>query len=295
MNNNVIVTGGGGFIGHHLCKLLDNHICIDDKRYLNDDLINLRRLGNFFNCSADDLGVLNQIPKIKTIYHLASHPNQKAVEVDSNDAFGNIVNLTGNIVNYCKSRNIRLVYISSSMVYGNFEYEPADENHRLDPTNLYGKYKMIAEDLVRHTLTDYIIVRPSAVYGPADNNSRVVSKWIYNAVRDKPIVVDNPSFSLDFTYVEDLVQFLHIAGSSEITGTFNFTRGKSVSLLEAAETIIDLTNSLSDITISIDTPSGVPKRGCIDSSKARSLFQLDKPTDFIDGVRKMLDHASTIY
>ena len=283
MTKHAIVTGGMGFVGHALCKELVDQgwrvTPIDDLRFTNKSLLRQRHEHIYYRIwhkgRADDLGLLyrNIRSKDTTVFHLASHPNQAAVAADPYGACDNIVGVTSRVAHFCAENNLRMVYVSSSMVYGNWLNIKAVEDQPLSPVNLYGMYKKQAEEIVRHVLPgQHTIVRPSAVYGPLDNDNRVIMRWINAAISGKPLMVDDPDAVLDFTYVDDLAFGLVKAADKKTTDTFNITGGYGYTLHEVAHTIVKLTNSSSEIVLGTGLGKDQPRRGVLDINKAKNLL-----------------------
>ena len=125
------------------------------------------------------------------------------------------------------------------MIYGDFAEIPNPETAIKNPKEIYGSLKLASEYIVNGYSKRYdinsIIIRPSAVYGPTDNNYRVIQKFIENILNKKKISVNNPrSNCLDFTYVEDLAEGIKLATlhNTENLDVFNLTRGDGRSLYE---------------------------------------------------------------
>lgn len=281
MSRYAVITGGLGFIGHALWRELVEHdyrvVVIDDLRFTNRNLLRARHNHCYRKLwhkgRADDLGLIyrNIESKDTIIYHLASHPNQAAVARDPYGACENIVGTTSKLAHFCAENKLRMVYVSSSMVYGNWTNTKAVEDQPLNPINMYGLYKKQAEEIVRTVLPgQHTIVRPSAVYGPLDSENRVIMKWTNAAMIGMPILVDDPDAILDFTYVDDIATGLMLAGQKRITDTFNITGGYGYTLLETAEMIKNLVNSDSEIVIGPGLDKGMPRRGVLDISKAKN-------------------------
>jgi nucleoside-diphosphate-sugar epimerase len=281
MTKHAIVTGGMGFIGHAVCKeLIDSDwrvTPIDDLRFVDKKLLRERHNHIYHRMwnkgRADDLGLLyrNIRNKDTVVIHLASHPNQAAVTADPYGACDNIVGVTSRIAHFCAENKLRMVYISSSMVYGNWINTKAVEDQPLNPLNLYGMYKKQAEEIVRYVLPgQHTIIRPSAVYGPLDNNNRVIMRWINAAIDNKPLMVDDPDSVLDLTYVDDLAFGIVKAADRGITDTFNITAGFGYTLLEVAKTIVEMTNSDSEIVLGTGLDRDQPRRGVLDINKAKN-------------------------
>jgi nucleoside-diphosphate-sugar epimerase len=290
-----VITGGMGFIGHHLWKHLAHHQwrvdVLDSLQFVSNNLRVARHkhtmLSLWHRAAADNFDLLSKLvdPEHTVIFHLASHPNQRAVAADPENAEDNIVGLTSRLADYCKIQKLRMVYISSSMVYGNWVNSKAVETQLLSPTNLYGQYKMRAEEIVRSTLPNkHMIIRPSAVYGARDSADRVVSRWIASAVRGEPINVDDPDSLLDFTYVRDLIEGIALAGQATVTGTVNITGGDPRTLLEAANIINNAFGNRSEIIIGKGLPSDQPRRGALDISLACHDLGWKPQVDFVQGI-----------
>ena len=140
--------------------------------------------------------------------HLASFPRQKVVNV--NPQLGSRAMSEG-LLNLCeaaKCHNVeKFVYISSSMVYGDFT-DDVTEDAPCRPQGQYGIMKLAGEWLVRDYTRrgsfDHVCIRPSAVYGPLDVEDRVISKFMLAAMRGQTLRVNGANESLDFTYVDDV-------------------------------------------------------------------------------------------
>ena len=200
-----LVTGGMGLIGHNVVQRLeakDHEVVIvdimtnygiipqDELEYLLDERRKKIRTQDVYRTDiadgeAFDRVVANHRPDV--IIHMASFPRQKVV--NANPAWGARVMMEG-LINICESAKKhsveRVVYISSSMVYGDFE-DQVLEDADCHPIGQYGIMKLTGEDLVkdyhRRNCFDYCIIRPSAVYGPLDVEDRVVAKFMLQAMR----------------------------------------------------------------------------------------------------------------
>jgi UDP-glucose 4-epimerase len=172
-----------------------------------------------------------------------------------------------------KEHNVkRFVYISSSMVYGDFQCG-VREDGECAPQGFYAIMKYSGELLVKDFCLsngiEYVIVRPSAVYGPMDVEDRVVSKFLLNAIRNEPLVVKGADEILDFSYITDTARGIALAStvSAAANQTYNITRGCGHTLLEAAQLAIKVTKSKSEIII-LDKDKTFPSRGSLGISKA---------------------------
>jgi nucleoside-diphosphate-sugar epimerase len=185
------------------------------------------------------------------------------------------------------------------MAYGNFPASPLPENAEKDPIEIYGAMKLAGEIMVKAYSRlyglPYVIVRPSAVYGPTDNNQRVVQALVERAVQGRPITVDNPeSTFLDFTYVADIARGLCLAALSPgvVADDFNITFGQGRSLAELVETLRQHFPGLQ-----VEVRSGVkgfrPERGTLDNTKARRVLGYEPATCLEEGVAHYVDYIRT--
>lgn len=307
----ILVTGGLGFIGHNVVALLESQghevVVIDnmttygvvDRREL-DSLITERsryiRTQKRYICdiSSQDIPKIFLAVQPEIVIHLASFPRQKVV--NSNPMIGSRAMSEGllNLLEASAHNRVRkFVYVSSSMVYGNFVdkfKEGIDENHKCHPLGQYGIMKLagewLVEDYQRRYNMAYTIVRPSAVYGPRDMEDRVVSKFLLTAMRDGVIQVNGGNETLDFTHVDDAVDGIVSAAISPYTDNeiYNVTRGSARSLLEAAQLAIKIVGKG---IIQINKPdNNFPSRGQLNISKAYNDFGFLPLTDIEQGFQE---------
>lgn len=293
-----IITGGLGFIGHHLWHKMLQHdyqvAVIDDVRFASKELIRERHQycnnNLWYHNSSDNLELLEELSYgyDTVVYHLASHPNQASVADDPYESATNIVAATARIAQFCKERRLKLVYVSSSMVYGNFQTDYVAEDHPCLPINMYGLYKKQAEEIVREVLPrNHVIIRPSAVYGPRDDGKRVISKWMQEARNNENLTVQNPGAMLDFTYVTDVVQGLMLAGQYDKPDTFNITAGYARSLGEAAQMIVNATDSRSRVIHTYGSNKSQPKRGALNIEHAQRNLMYQPRVMLEEGIAKL--------
>jgi nucleoside-diphosphate-sugar epimerase len=189
--------------------------------------------------------------QVDGVIHLASFPRQKVV--GQNPVWGGEVMCPAliNLLELTKQNNIpKFVYISSSMVYGDFDNDVVEASP-CRPIGHYGIMKYMGEKLVedytRRGAFDHVIIRPSAVYGEWDVEDRVVSKFMLGAMRGDVLKINGASEVLDFTYVEDTAQGIVLCATKPEANNqvFNITRSDPYThnLTEAAELIIRIAGS----------------------------------------------------
>jgi nucleoside-diphosphate-sugar epimerase len=305
MTKHVLITGGMGFIGHYLAKkylqanfrvtVVDNlhshysHAALTKYRMEQLDHKKLK----FIQSSCSLSFVINEKldgEKVRSVIHLASYPNQAAVDADQYGAASTMVANTHTVSELANKLNAQMIYVSSSMAYGNFTKMPMPENEPLKPVNLYGLLKAQGEDIVRLVCPNHVIVRPSAVYGPGDNTSRVLGKWIKAAINNEDIVVNNPAALLDFTHVDDLTNGIIAAETNGCAGeVYNLTYGQARSLGEAAHIIKEDLQSKSQILTPEQVSYNEPQRGALDISKAREQLGYKPRIDLVSGLQNYID------
>ena len=302
-----LVTGGMGLIGHNVVQRLEarehevvivdimtNYGIIpqDELEYLLDERSKKIRTQDIYRTDIAEGDKFDQIVanhKPDVIIHMASFPRQKVV--NANPAWGARVMMEG-LINICESAKRhcveRVVYISSSMVYGDFE-DDVLEDADCEPIGQYGIMKLAGEDLVkdyhRRGCFDYCIIRPSAVYGPLDVEDRVVAKFMLAAMRGDVLRVNGAGETLDFTYVDDAADGIVAAATRIMSAnkTFNITKSHSVSLLEAAEMIVKIVGQ-GTIECS-DRDADFPSRGALNIDRARVILNYDPKVDVEQGFK----------
>jgi UDP-glucose 4-epimerase len=321
------VTGGEGFVGHHICKELlrdpGNRVVSFDalKHFVPIDKSNWPFFQQYRVRNLQDprlvrergdvtsRGLLQQKLeeyKPEVIIHLAALPLEKSANTHSEEARHDIFDATLTLLDVVAKglsfKIERLVHASSSMVYGDFktndsgETTPAREDQRCEPKDLYGAMKLCGETMVRTYSRRFdfphVIVRPSAVYGPTDSNRRVTEIFALNSFRNQDLVLENGGQNkLDFTYVEDLAKGFVLAATSDraLGETFNLTRGEGRSIEDLADVILKLNPTSQSKKVVRDAVSFRPNRGALDISKARELLGYNPEHSLEAGMLKYLD------
>ena len=307
----VLVTGGLGLIGHnvvnkleslgHTVTIIDNKtnygiIPADELNYLIRERIKKIKTSAVFNVNIADYYEMNELISDDTpeiIIHLASFPRQKVV--NANPRLGSITMSEGliNLLELAKKYQVRrFVYISSSMVYGDFTNDVC-EDAICKPQGQYGIMKLAGEwlvkDYTRSCGIEHTIIRPSAVYGPLDVEDRVISKFILSALRDQTLKVNGANETLDFTYVDDAANGIIAASLSEnaINKTYNITKSHSRTLKYAAELAVEIAGKGS-IEVR-DKDKDFPSRGSLNIDAAKRDFGFDPKIDVEEGFKLYYD------
>ena len=311
---NILVTGGLGLIGHNVVKRLQDqgHIVSimdtqtnygiipqDEIDYLVEERTKKINLDGYYKydiCDADKVSTVFNIEQPEIVIHMASFPRQKVV--NANPAWGSRVMSEGllNLLEASKNYDVRkFVYISSSMVYGDFT-DDVTEDAICKPQGQYGIMKLAGEWLVKdYTRRDnlcHTIIRPSAVYGPLDVEDRVIAKFMLTAMRDGTLNVNGAGETLDFTYVEDAADGIVGAALSDNTDnkTYNITKSHSRTLLDAANLAVKIAGKG---TINVrDKDADFPSRGALNIDAARRDFGYDPKVDVEEGFEKYYEWLS---
>jgi nucleoside-diphosphate-sugar epimerase len=304
----ILVTGAYGFIGsrivERLLELGHEVSALDNSETYGvikpDDLKKLyqwrqRNWGKGVARQDGDVTDKNDVlsafrPRPDYVIHLASYPRAKIVNNNPWIGVQNIIGGTVNLLWHCQHMPVKkFVFVSSSMIYGHFS-DGTREDAVTKPNNLYGEAKLTAERFVKHYHAqrgiDYAVVRPSGVFGPGDMDDRVLSKFFERAMRNETIEVHDGDNRVDFTYINDTAEGIIKATLSDAKNqSFNITAGAATSLRTAAEKIIELTGSTSDI---VDTGAHklYPRRGTLDISRAREQLGYEPGTSFDEGLEE---------
>ena len=313
---NILVTGGLGLIGHNVVKRLQDkgHLVsiVDSKTNYGiipqdeiDYLMTERRkkidrdsyIYERDICDAHVVDHIFNVEQPEIVIHMASFPRQKVV--NANPALGSRVMSEGllNLLEASNKYDVRkFIYMSSSMVYGDFT-DDVKEDAICKPQGQYGIMKLAGEwlvkDYTRKTNLVHTIIRPSAVYGPLDVEDRVISKFLLTAMRGETLKVNGEKETLDFTYVEDAADGIVAATLSDNTEnkTYNITKSHSVTLLNAAHLAIKLAGGGTLLIKNKD--ADFPSRGSLNIDAARKDFGFNPKVDVEEGFQKYYEWLST--
>ena len=309
MTKTILVTGGAGFIGSHLCEKLVNRgdtvICLDN--LITGSQKNIahllgRKTFFFFNHDVVKPFKSNKFRKIDEIYHLASpaDPNKNSSFSYLNHPFETMqVNTIGtwNMCELALKHKAKLSFASTSEVYGDPQVSPQSEGYRgnvspTGPRSVYDEAKRFGETIVstfvREKGLNAIITRIFNTYGPRMNldEGRAVVNFIKQALSNKPITIyGNGKQTRSFCYVDDQVEGQILAmrkgGPGEI---FNIGNDDERTILEFAKLIKRLTNSKSKIVFQ-DLPIDDPHQRRPDISKAKKNLNWEPKISLEEGLK----------
>ena len=302
---NILVTGGLGLIGHNVVRRLQaqgHTVSIIDTK-TNYDIIPQEEINHLIAQRSQGLDltkyycldIVNKwtmescfsVDKPEIVIHMASFPRQKVVNAHPGRGSRTMSEGLLNLLDHSAKHGVRkFIYISSSMVYGDFK-DDVKEDAECRPQGQYGILKLAGEwlvkDYARRTDIAYNIIRPSAVYGPLDVEDRVISKFILRAMRGQPLQVNGAQETLDFTYVDDAADGIVAAALSDNTDnkTYNITKSHSHSLLDAANLAVKVAGQGEIIVGNRDLD--FPSRGALNIDAARRDFGFDPKVDVEQG------------
>ena len=305
-NKSILVTGGAGFLGSHLCRrLLDdgnNVICVD----------------NFFTGSKENIYSLMDNPRFESIRHDVTFPLY--IEIDEiynlacpaspihyqNDPVQTTktsVHGAINMLGLAKRVNAKILQASTSEIYGDPQVHPQTEDYwgHVNPIGIrscYDESKRCAETLFfdyhrQHNL-QIKVARIFNTYGPNmhPNDGRVVSNFIMQALQNLPITIyGDGSQTRSFCYVDDTIDaFLALMKTpNEFTGPVNIGNPNEFTVKELAEIIIDLTGSKSKLEYN-PLPFDDPVQRQPDISLAIEKLKWEPTTELLDGLRKTINY-----
>jgi UDP-glucuronate 4-epimerase len=308
---NVLVTGAAGFIGSHLCENLINHghfvAGIDNFddfypiRFKNLNLENLKENKNFrfYNSDIRDKTALNNIfssVNIDTVIHLAAKAGVRPSIESIAEYYEVNINGTINVLEAMKKFGItRMIFASSSSIYGNNEKVPFSETDSVDnPISPYASTKKSGELLchVYHHLYNFDItcLRFFTVYGPRQRPDLAIHKFTKLIGEGKPIpFFGDGSTSRDYTYIEDIIEGIELA-LNRLSGyhIYNLGESKVITLKTLVDTIAQTLGTPAIIN-KLSLQEGDVNRTFADISKAKSELAYNPKYDFETGIQKFVE------
>jgi len=302
----ILVTGGAGFIGSHLCQRLINQgdyvICIDNFFTGSPKNIEHLRKNKNFEFIRHDI-TLQIYVECDQIYNLACpaspvHYQFNPIKTIKCNTVGMV-----NILGLAKRTKARILQASTSEVYGDPLKHPQKESYRgnvnpIGPRACYDEGKRVAEalcmDYHRQNKVDIRLVRIFNTYGPrmAENDGRVVSNFILQSLNNKPLTVyGDGSQTRSLQYVSDLVEgMIKMMNQDKFIGPVNLGNPNlEIKMIDLAKKIINLTNSNSKILLK-KLPEDDPLKRNPDISLAKKIIKWEPVIEMEEGLKKTIDH-----
>ncbi|MEX2054827.1 MAG: UDP-glucuronic acid decarboxylase family protein [Candidatus Andersenbacteria bacterium] len=305
----ILVTGGAGFLGSHLCDRLiergDHVICVDN--FFTGQRRNIEHLLSHPHFELKEHDIIDPLfIEVDQIYNLACpaspiHYQYNPIRTIKTSTVG-MVNMLG----LAKKTGARILQASTSEVYGDPEVHPQPESYwgnvnTVGIRSCYDEGKRVAETLCmdyhRQNKVDIRIVRIFNTYGPRmhPQDGRVVSNFIVQALKGIPLTLyGNGSQTRSFCYVDDLIDaIMKMMDQEEVVGPVNIGNPTELSVKELAERITQLTGSASAIEYR-DLPADDPKQRQPDISLAKKLLQWEPTTPLEAGLEKTVAYFKTL-
>ena len=301
----ILVTGGAGFIGSHLCERLlkEGHevLCVDN--FYTGSKRNVEHLldHHYFELIRHDITFPLYV-EVEWIFNLACPASPVHYQFDPVQTIKTSVHGSINMLGLAKRTKARILQASTSEVYGNPKVHPQTEEYwgNVNPIGLrscYDEGKRAAETLFfdyhrQHGL-DIRVVRIFNTYGPnmAMNDGRVISNFIIQALREEPITVyGDGSQTRSFCYVDDMVNgMIKMMDQEELIGPVNLGNPSEFTILELAEKVIELTESKSKIVFK-PLPLDDPEQRQPDITMAKEKLGWEQSVKLEEGLKKTITY-----
>jgi len=302
-----LVTGGAGFLGSHLCDALlargNRVICVDN--FDTGSLQNIAHLkeSDTFRFEMIDITSHYELDEaIDFVYHMASPASpidyaRLPLHTLKVGAYG-----THNTLGLAKIKRARFLIASTSEVYGDPLIHPQPESYwgnvnPIGPRGVYDEAKRYAEALtmayLRQQGVNTAIARIFNTFGSRmrPNDGRAIPAFLSQALTDRPVTVfGDGTQTRSFCYVDDLIRGLIALAESDVHEPVNIGNPEEMPLLEMAKTVIELTESRSEIVFQA-LPEDDPKVRQPDITRARDLLGWEPKIDIREGLRRTIDHA----
>ena len=300
----VLVTGGAGFLGSHLCDRLiargDDVICVDN--FFTGKKANIRHLLGHprFELLRHDI-VHPLYVEAERIFNLACPASPQAYQFNPIKTIKTSTTGMINVMGLARRCNARILHASTSEVYGDPEIHPQHEDYwghvnPIGPRSCYDEGKRIAESLMMNYRqahgTEIRIIRIFNTYGPrmAPDDGRVVSNFIMQALRGEDLTVYGDGLQTrSFCYVDDLIEgMLRLMDQDEHTGPVNIGNPVEHTMLELAESVIRATGSSSRVAFR-PLPMDDPRKRCPDITRARQWLNWTPQFSLATGLERTID------
>ncbi len=322
MKNKILIIGGCGFIGHNLAlnlKEKNYNVIISDSLSVNNlnsakdasiknqkmyesilnerlELLKKNSIKVILENSKNFIEMQKIFDDIKPdkIIHLAAVSHANKSNKDPHHTYENSIVTLESSLEGARKNNSHLIFLSSSMVYGEFPPSGVTESSPCNPIGIYGNLKYAAEIMIKsyNQVFDmpYTIIRPSALYGERCVSRRVGQIFIENAIQGNDIIINGDgNDQLDFTYIKDLVDGIEKCCSNEnaINQIFNMTYGNSRKINDLLDLLKKEFPNVK--TKYIDNEKFMPKRGTLLNYKAKDMLNFNPKFTIETGYKKYIN------
>jgi len=301
----ILITGGEGVLGWHLAEKFHEAGYKVFTTTKNGERPNYTSRN--YTLDIRDRSSFNNLPRdVDIVIHAAAISRVGVAQTNPDLCLKVNVEGTLNLAEWTLSleRPPLLIFLSSREVYGEASYVPVDENHPTNPISVYGKSKLMAENILhdrkKHGL-QYIIIRLTNVYGSTrDYPDRAIPSFIINSLKGNPLIIYGGGQILDFLHLEDFLEGIlktvntFLSDENKVLGlTFNFCSGIGYRLTDVAKLILKKTQSNSVIKVEENRP--YETRTFIgDNSKARSLLGINSQVNFDKGITEYIERMRNL-
>jgi dTDP-glucose 4,6-dehydratase len=304
--SNCVVTGGAGFLGSHLCDrlLAKGHrvICIDNLDTGSLQNIQHIRDERFTFLNQDLTEPVSLDDEVDFVFHLASPASpidyaRLPLHTLKVGSYG-----THHMLGLAKFKRARFLLASTSEVYGDPQVHPQPEHYwghvnPIGPRGVYDEAKRYAEALTmayhRQQGVDTCIARVFNTFGARmrPHDGRAIPTFLRQALQDKPVTVfGDGSQTRSFCYVDDLIRGLVLLAESDVHLPVNLGNPKEMSLIDLAETVIDVTGSRSEIVFEA-LPVDDPQVRQPEITRAKQLLGWEPEVELRDGLQRTIEQA----
>ena len=305
----ILVTGGAGFIGSHLCKTLlelnNEVICIDN--FYSGSKENIEKLIDYEKFEFVKHDIISSLSlEVDEIYNLACPASPVSYQLDPVRTIKTCIYGSLNMLELAKNTGAKILQASTSEIYGNPLIHPQTEDYvgnvnPIGPRSCYDEGKRASEtlffDYFRQFNIDISVVRIFNTYGPnmSINDGRVVSNFICQALKNQNIsIYGDGKQTRSFCFVDDLVSGLILMmGKKDFQGPVNLGNPDEISVLKLAQDIISLTNSNSSIENKV-LPADDPIQRKPDISLAKKELNWSPKTNRIDGLKMTINYFNSL-
>lgn len=305
----ILITGGAGFVGSHLCEKYtkEGHtvVCLDN--FMSGNLMNIRHLledRNFKLIKGDvrDSGLLEKVMRdVDVVLHLAAQVHVDRSYIEPKLTYEVNVMGTQNVLEVARIYDAKkVIYASTSEVYGSAQYSPIDEKHPLNAPHPYGASKIAADRMCYAYIQTYgmniSIVRLFNTFGPRQKDvgyGGVISIFTKRVLNNMaPIIYGDGRQTRDYIYIEDAVKAydLVLNHNEPITEPINFGSGREESILGLANMVIDLCGKSGNVKpVHVEPRLAEVKRLIADATRAKSLLGWETTYDLKEGLRAFIE------
>jgi UDP-glucose 4-epimerase len=304
----MLITGGAGFIGSHLCEKYsqEGHVVLCLDNFMSGNLMNVRHLldyKNFKLVKGDirDFDLLEKVIRdVDVVFHLAAQIHVDRSYIEPKLTYEINVMGTQNILEAARLYDAkRVIVASTSEVYGSAQYAPIDEKHPLNAPHPYGASKIAADRMCHAYIQTYgmdiSVMRLFNVFGPRQRDfgyGGVISIFTRRVLSGiPPIIYGDGHQTRDYTYIKDAIKaYDAVLNCNEpLREPINFGSSKEVSILNLANMIIELCGEKgNEKPVHVEPRIGEVKRLIANATKAKELLGWEPNYDFKEGLREFI-------